>query len=104
MKYKNKYIDDLNINVNKNLTSLRIFSARRSTLTSVATIGVKVLCHSVSIILSKTIPSSKITVEILAALKHVELIDSNPETLLYSSTASKFDLHPYNSAISLIFL
>lgn len=95
---------ELKVNVNKKLTSFRIFSARRSTLTSLATWGVKLLCHSVSSILSKCIPSSKITVEILAALKHVELIDSNPEILLYSTTASKVDSHPYNWAISLRFL
>lgn len=95
---------ELKVNVNKNLTSFSIFSARRSTLTSLATWGVKLLCHSVSSILSKCIPSSKITVEILAALKHVELIDSNPEILLYSSTASKVGSHPYNAATSLRFL
>ena len=86
------------------ITSSRIFSAKRSILNILPTTGATLLCHSMSCILSNSIPSSMRMAEILAASKHVELMDCNPESLRYSSTPCKDNSDPYSSAICLKFL
>lgn len=83
------------------LTSSRIFSARRSILKILPTTGAKLLCHSISCILSNSIPSSMSMAAIFAALKHNELMDCNPLHLRYSWMPRNDTSDPYNSAISL---
>lgn len=92
------------VKIKKYITSSRIFSARRSILNILPTTWAKLLCHSMSCFLSNSIPSSMSMVEILAASKHVELMDCNPESLRYSSTPHKDNWDPYYSAICLRFL
>lgn len=70
----------------KHLTWSRISSARRSILKILPTTGAKRRCHSMSWPLSNCMPSSMSMAENFAALKHVEQIDCNPETLRCSST------------------
>lgn len=86
------------------ITSSRIFSARRSILSILPTTWAKLLCHSMSCFLLNSIPSSMSMEEIFAALKHVELMVCNPESLRNSSTPCKDNWHPYKSARCLKFL
>lgn len=86
------------------LTSSRISSANRSILKILPTRGPKLLCHPISCFLSNCKPSSISMAVILAALKHVEVMDCIPDTLRYSSTPCKDNSDPYSSAMSLKFL
>ena len=94
----------LNQKLYKYITSSRILLARRSILNILPTTGAKRLCHYMSCFLTNSIPSSMSMAEILAASKHVELMDCNPESLRYSSTPCKDNSDPYSSAICLKFL
>jgi len=89
------------VNVYWYLTCSRICSATRSVLKILPTKGVKFLCHCISFFLSISTPSSISMAEIFAAFKHVEVMDSIPETLRYSSTLCKDTSVPYSSATSL---
>lgn len=86
--------------IQNHLTWSRIFSARRSILKILPTTGAKLLSHSISYLLSNSIPSSMSMAENFAALKHAELIDCSPEILRCCSTASNDFSDPYSSAIS----
>lgn len=91
----------LKVNVHKCLTCSRICSATRSVLKILPTKGVKFLCHCMSCFLSISMPSSMSMAENFAALRHVELMDSIPDALRYSSTPCKDTSVPYSSATSL---
>lgn len=58
-----------------------MFSAKRSILNILPTTGTNFLCQSMLCFLSNTSPSSMSMADILAALKHVEQMESNPEDL-----------------------
>ena len=90
--------------IKRYITWSRIFSAKCSILNILPTTGAKLLCHSMSCFLSNSIPSSTRMADILAAPKHIELMDCNPESLRYSSTPCKDNSDPYSSAICLKFL